>query len=159
MVSTISGRLFLTLILACPLGGYAVETYPPKDGGSDVPAQNTAMEEWKEMRQESDLTMDAGKKSALSELFETPKKKVERAVSERVRKVTADRTKGIAGSKIGDAVGEDAGKPSKMKKPKRAKSLGKMDGQDAANKAKSPDEAAKAKSPDGTTRTESPLPK
>jgi hypothetical protein len=144
----------VTFLLAT--SGYAEEVVPPKNEDSFVASQKKAMEEWKKMREQSDLSETAGEKNVFSKLMVNPAPQEKRVPSKPVAAGATKKTGDAAASleKNAEAALEQADVPSKLKKPKKSKSSNKKSSPDGGSKTKSPQGIPKAKSADGSTKSE-----
>ena len=144
MIATLN-ILFFTIALSVAASGHAEEGVQPKNDDS----QKDVMEQWKEMRQESGLTEDAGKRNLFSELGELTANKSGEAAPKKVKKIATEKAKKAVTEKVGETatnkvkeiVAEKSDTSPKTKKTKGAK------------KKEKPGDAGKSKSPDGTTKT------
>lgn len=148
--------IIISVIFLLATSGYAEEVVSPKNEDSFVASQKQAMEEWKKMREQSDLSETAGEKNVFSKWMANPAPREKNFPSKPVAAGASKKSGDAATSleKTAEAAIEQADVPSKLKKTKKSKSRNKKSSPDGGSKTKSPQGIPKAKSADGSTKSE-----
>jgi hypothetical protein len=147
------------MVFSAAASGYAEEAAQPKGEDAYAASQKDALKQWKEMRDQSDISETAGQRSVMSNIFSKavtaktgvkPSKKAAAVAAEKALEAPVKKAGDAATEKIDETLAEKAKllpKPSKTAKPpksKKTKSSGKKDNLE---------QPVKATTPDGTTKT------